>query len=48
MIRTMSLQTRREILIRIRDQYQKLDWLGKSKLLEYAWPNNDIQENLNL
>lgn len=30
----MNLQTRREILINIRNQYQESDWLGKSKLLD--------------
>ena len=34
MIRTMNLETRREILINIRSQYQISDWLGKSKLLD--------------
>jgi hypothetical protein len=33
MIRTMSLQTRRAILINIRQQHQESDWLGKRKLL---------------
>ncbi len=34
MIRTTNLETRREILINIRNQYQSSDWLGKSKLLD--------------
>ena len=34
MIRTMNLETRREILINIRSQYQISDWLGKSKLID--------------
>ena len=34
MIRTMNLKTRREILVNIRDQYQKSDWSNKSKLLD--------------
>jgi hypothetical protein len=34
MIRTMSLETRREILSNICNQYQESDWLGKTKLLD--------------
>ena len=34
MIRTTNLETRREVLINIRSQYQSSDWLGKSKLLD--------------
>jgi hypothetical protein len=34
MIRTMSLETRREILSNICNQYQESNWLGKTKLLD--------------
>ena len=34
MIRTMSLQSRREILNNIRVQYQESDWLKKGKILD--------------
>ena len=34
MIRTMNLETRRHILINIRNQYQRSDWLLKNKLLD--------------
>ena len=34
MIRTMNLETRRHILINIRNQYQRSDWLVKNKLLD--------------
>ena len=34
MIRTMNLQTRREILTNIRNQYQEAGWLKKGKILD--------------
>ena len=34
MIRTMNLQTRREILTNIRNQYLEAGWLGKGKILD--------------
>ena len=34
MIRSMNLQTRREILNSIRIQYQESDWRQKSKILD--------------